>query len=296
MTAFFDRHVRTRPVRLDLYPPAKAGDLAYDLFCTPKRSSRRSPDHALLAERARFHLRNATWVEVPTTEGRVQAYVFEPEAGAPARGSVLIAHGWTSEASFMAVFAEQLRRAGFRVVAFDQPGHGRSGQEKASLIDCSRALLQVAEALGPIRFGVAHSMGGLALLLVGEGGPPMPRAYPFERYVLVSVPDAFRFITQEFADEVRLTQAGARAYERRLERIAHRPIDTFRASRFLAATGRPALVLHARDDTEVAFQHAEEIVAACPLAELRPFDGLGHRNILFAPPVIRAALSYLSQD
>ena len=296
MTAFFDRHFRTRPARLDLYPPALAGDLAYDLFCTPKRSSRRSPDHALLAERARFHLRNATWVEVPTTEGRVQAYVFEPDAGGASRGGVLIAHGWTSEASFMAVFAEQLRRAGFRVVAFDQPGHGRSAQEKASLIDCSRALLQVADALGPIRFGVAHSMGGLALLLVGEGGPPMPRAYPFERYVLVSVPNAFRAITQEFADEVRLPEAGARAYERRLERIAHRPIDTFTGSRLLAATGRPALVLHARDDREVAFRHAEEIAAACPLAELKAFDGLGHRNILFAPPVIRAALSYLSQD
>ena len=39
---------------------------------------------------------------------------------------------------------------------------------------------------------------------------------------------------------------------------------------------------------------AEEIVAACPKAELRAVDGLGHRNILFAPPVIRAALSYLT--
>ncbi|MCC7251213.1 alpha/beta fold hydrolase [Hyphomicrobium sp.] len=293
MTLFFDRRLRTRPVRLDHLPPALAGDLAYRRFCLPKLSTRRSADHVLLAERARFHLRNALWVRMPTTEGEVQAYVFEPEGDGPHAG-VLIAHGWTSEASFMAVFAEQLRRAGFRVVAFDQPGHGKSAQERASLIDCARALLHVAETLGPFKFAVTHSMGGLAALLVGEGGPPMARAYPFERYVLLSSPNSFSTITREFADELHLGPAATRNFERHLERVAHRPMATFTAANLLAATGRPALVIHARDDTEVVFRHAEEIAAACPKATLLAFDGLGHRNILFAPPVIRAALSYLS--
>ncbi len=196
----------------------------------------------------------------------------------------------------MAVFAEQLRRAGFRVVAFDQPGHGMSAQQHASLIDCSRALLQVAEALGPVRFAVAHSMGCLATLLVGEGGPPMAHAYPFERYVLVSSPNLFSSITQEFAGELRLGAAATRSFEQRVERVARRPIATFTAAKLLAATRRPALVMHARDDTEVVFRNAEDIAAACPLARLESFDGLGHRNILFAPPVIRAALSYLTDS
>ncbi|WP_072395533.1 alpha/beta fold hydrolase [Hyphomicrobium sp. CS1GBMeth3] len=294
MTQFFDRRLRAAPIRLDHLPPARAGDLAYMRFCLPKFSTRRSPDHVRLAERARFHLRNARWVRVPTSEGEIQAYVFEPE-GEPQAG-VLIAHGWTSEASFMAVFAEQLRRAGFRVVAFDQPGHGKSAQERASLIDCARALLQVAQALGPVQFAVTHSMGGLAALLVGEGGPPLTGSYPFERYVLVSPPNQFSVVTQEFADELHLGAAAARSFERHLERIAHRSVATFTAANLLSATGRPALVIHARDDTEVVFRNAEEIAAACPTAELLAVDGLGHRNILFAPPVIRAALSYLKDS
>ena len=293
MTLFFDRRLKTRSFRLDGLPPALAGDIAYRRFCLPTLSSRRSGDHTVLAERARFHLRNTDWVRVQTCAGEVQAYVFEPENGTP-RGSVMILHGWTSEASFMAVFAEQLRRAGFRVVAFDQPGHGKSAQRRASLIDCARASLQVAEALGPLHFAVTHSMGGLAALLVGEGGPPMARAYPFERYVLVSSPNRFTTITDAFADELCLGSAATRSFERHLERIAHRAIASFTAADLLAATGRPALVIHARDDMEVAFRNAEDIAAACPLAELKAFDGLGHRNILFAPPVIRAALSYLT--
>jgi pimeloyl-ACP methyl ester carboxylesterase len=293
MTTFFDRRLKARPVRFDRLPPGVAGDLAYRRFCLPRYSSRRSPDHVLLAERARFHLRHADWVRVPTTEGDIQAYVFEPDGKAPQAG-VLIAHGWTSEASFMAVFAEQLRRAGFRVVAFDQPGHGKSAQRRASLIDCARALLQVAEALGPVRFAVTHSMGGLATLLVGEGGLPMARSYPFERYVLVSSPNRFSAITEEFADELHLGAAATRSFEQHVARVAHRPIATFTAAKLLAATGRPALVIHSRDDREVVFQNAEDIAAACPKAELLAVDGLGHRNILFAPAVIRAALSYLT--
>jgi len=293
MTAFYDRRLATTRPRLDHLPPALAGDFAYRRFCMPRLSTRRSPDHAVLVERARFHLRNAAWIRVPTSEGEVQAYVFEPDG--ESRGGILIAHGWTSEASFMAVFAEQFRRAGFRVVAFDQPGHGLSSQRRASLIDCARALQQVADALGPVRFGVAHSMGGLATLLAGEGGPPMAKATPFERYVLVSSPNRFSLVTQEFADEHHLGRLAQRAYERHLERIAHRSIASFTAANLLSATGRPALVLHARDDHEIAFSNAEEIAAACPMAELKAFDGLGHRNILFAPPVIRAAISYLSE-
>ena len=296
MTTFFDRMQRRRQLRLNGLAPALAGDIAYRRFCRPVWSTRRAPDHVVLAERARFHLRKARWVSVPTTEGVMQAYVFEPEPGQATRGGVLIAHGWTGEASFMAVFAEQLRRAGFRVVTFDQPAHGKSEKERASLIDCSRAVIEVAEALGPIRFAIAHSMGALAVLHAGEGGPPMPRAYPFERYVLVASPNRFATVTGEFADELGLCSAGRRAYERHLERIAHRSLATFTATNLLAATGRPALLLHSRDDLEVSFQNSEEIVAACPKAELKAFDGLGHRNILFAPPVIRAVVSYLTAD
>ena len=283
-----------RPAVFAELPVALAGDLAYRRFCTPKLSSHRSADHDVLTERARFHLRKAEWIGLETTEGRVQAYVFMPERPSSSLRSVLIAHGWTSESSFMAVFAEQLRRAGLRVVAFDQPAHGKSERERASLIDCARAALTVAEKLGPFHSVVSHSMGGLASLLVGEGRKPIARHHPFERYVLVSSPNRFSVVTRNFSDEIGLSDAAHAAFERHLERIAHRRIEDFSAANLLNATGAKALLLHARDDHEVAFSCAEEIVAACPRAELLAFDGLGHRNILYAPPAIRAAVAYLT--
>lgn len=286
---------RLRRIEYASLPPARAGDLAFILFCTPKLSTHRSPDHEVLTERARFHLRHAEWIELATPAGRVQAYVWHPAERSTRPQTVLIGHGWTAESSFMAVFAEQLRRAGFRVVAFDQPGHGKSTGERASLVDCARALIYVADALGPIDHVVAHSMGGLAALLAAEGAKPMPHALAIARYVLVSTPNRFAAVTDKFAREIGLSRAAQNAYECRLERIAHRRIATFTAESLLNETGGKALLIHARDDEEVAFSESEIIAENCANAELLAFDGLGHRNILYAPPVIRAAVGFLTK-
>jgi pimeloyl-ACP methyl ester carboxylesterase len=279
------------PPNVGPHAPQAWGDFAYQRFCTPSLSRHRSPDHDQLVARARFHLRHAEELRIPTSTGDLQAYVFEPDG--PAIASVLLVHGWTGEAAFMSAFAEQFRRRGFRAVLFDLPAHGRSSGLHTTLISCAHAVREIAEALGPIQYAVGHSLGGHAVLLAGTGSAPMPHAYPFQDFVLVAVPNRFSQVTDSFSEELGLSPAARRAYERRLERIANRRIADFTGEKLLAETGRPALLLHSRDDADVAFRDAEEIVAGCQGAELQALDDLGHRKILYAPPVIRAATAYL---
>ena len=130
-------------------PPALAGDVAFRIFCTPELSQHRTHDHDELTARARFHLRHARWERVPTPAGEVQTYVFEPD-GEP-RGTVMLVHGWTSEAAFMTAFIEPLRRSGLRVVAFDFPAHGLSPGRRTNLADCARAMLARVRPLRPDR-------------------------------------------------------------------------------------------------------------------------------------------------
>jgi pimeloyl-ACP methyl ester carboxylesterase len=278
-----------------LHDPLLSGEVAFQQFCTPHLSRYRSADHASLVERARFHLRGGAPMRVATSEGDIQAYVFEPD-GPAAEASVLLVHGWTGEASFMAAFAEHLRKRAFRAVLLDLPAHGKSAGERTSLIACAHAVREVAEALGPIEFVVAHSLGGLAALVAGGGRPPMPRAYPFLGFVLVAIPNRFSEVTRRFGVDMALSPAAQRAYEHRLEGLAHRRIADFTGANLLAETGRPALLLHAPDDADVAFADAEEIAAACAGTELLACDGLGHRKILYAPPVLRAATAFLMRE
>jgi len=272
--------------------PDAWGEIAFQRFCTPAASRYRSADHHVLVERARIYLGNASPVRVPMAGADLQAYVLDPE-GAWNGASVLLVHGWTSEASFMTAFAEHFRRRGFRIVLFDFPAHGQSTPERASLIDCAHAVRQVAEALGPIEYVLAHSLGGMAALLAGGGGAPLPLGYPFRAFVLVATPNHFSTVTRTFGQDEGLSPEAQRAYERRLETIVRRNIADFTGLNLLKKTGRPALLLHSRDDPDIVFADAEEIAAANASAELIAFDDLGHRKILYAPPAVRAAGAFL---
>ncbi|MEQ1615901.1 MAG: alpha/beta hydrolase [Hyphomicrobiaceae bacterium] len=273
-------------------PPAQAGDAAFRIFCTPSKTEWRGADHRKLSERARFHLRHAEWLRVPTSSGDLQAYRLEPDKQ-PAEGTVMLVHGWTSEAAFMTAMAEPIRRAGFRVVLFDLPAHGLSPGRRTNLVDCARATLVVAEALGPLHAIVAHSFGGMVSLLAAEGRPPMPRALDADHVVLIACPNRLADVTGEFAARRNMTDAARRAFEQRLERVGRRPIDRFATAELLLSSRCRAMVVHARDDIEVPFHCAQEVVAASPAARLAAFEGFGHRNILFAPPVVRAIVRYL---
>lgn len=269
-----------------------AGAHAFGLFCTPASSSRRTADHDALVERARFHLRSARTTPITTSLGRLTTYTFEPEHAPLA--NVLLVHGWSAEAAFLGAFAEFLRRRGFRTVLVDLPAHGQNSGRQTNLVDCGRAVLEVAEAAGPFRFALGHSIGAMAVLMAGEGKLPLPRAYPFEAYALISMPDRFGDVTGQFSDEIGLSPAARRNFEKRLERLAGRRIAHFTGGNLLAATGKPTLLLHSRDDEDVPFACAEAMQAARPNAELIAFEGLGHRAILYAPPVVRAAAAFLT--
>ena len=121
------------------------------------------------------------------------------------------------------------------------------------------------------------------MVLAGEGKRPIPQPYPFEAYALVAMPDRFADVTRRFGEEQGLTPPALRAFERRLEHLAHRRILDFTGTNLLAATGRPTLLLHARDDQEVPFADAEAMAEQTSHAELQAFDGFGHRMVLVRP-------------
>lgn len=274
--------------------PTVAGARAFRRFCTPSLSSHRASDHDLLVERSRFHLRSAQRVLVPTIAGPVQAYAFapvEPRTGS----SVLLVHGWTGEASFMSAPADFFRRRGFRSVLVDLPAHGDCQRTRASLFDCARAIADVAAALGPFEIAFGHSVGALALLVAAGGLAPMHRKADFVGLVLVAPPDRFQDVTRRFGTEAGLDARAQRGFERRLERLARRPIAAFTGGRLLAEADRPALIIHARDDAEVPFDDGARIAAAYGRAELMAVDGLGHRAILYAPTVARAAHGFATR-
>jgi pimeloyl-ACP methyl ester carboxylesterase len=253
--------------------PGIAARWAETIFCTPPRNEPRSGEGAFLASGRRFSVQG---------EGQALA-VWEWGAGP----TVLLAHGWGSRAGRFGPLTLALAEAGFRVVAYDQPAHGRSTGRFASLPEFARALQAVGDAVGPVHGLVGHSLGGAAATLALRDG------LAAERVVLLAAPaDVTRFTTA-FADHLRIP-AGARVVMRRnLEARLRTRWEEMHLPTIARGFGTPALLLHDRADEDVPFVHGEEIAAAWPGARFVPTTGLGHRGLLRDPEVLQATVEFL---
>ena len=209
-------------------------------------------------------------------------------AGPAAAPAVLLVHGWGGRALQMGGFvAPQLER-GFRVVWFDQPGHGESAPGAVALPDMVRAVEALATTHGPFTAAIGHSLGAAALGLALRGGLALGRV------VFVSPPASMHEHARNFARLLGFTPRVREAMRRRFERRYGVRFADIDHSEELEQLRLPALFVHDRDDREVPFEHTLRLSARIPAARLLRTWGLGHRRILRDRDIVRAAVDFVS--
>jgi pimeloyl-ACP methyl ester carboxylesterase len=253
--------------------PGVAARWAESIFCTPPRHQPRAGDEAFLETGRRFS---------------VVSEAQELAAWEWGRGrTVILVHGWGSRAGRFSAMARALAEAGFRVVAFDGPAHGRSTGRLASLPEFARALGAVTRSVGRVHGLVGHSLGGAAVTLALRDG------LEAQRVVLLAAPaDVTRFSTA-FADHFRLPSGTRVVLQRNLETRLKARWDELHLPTIVRSLRPAALLLHDREDDDVPYSQAEEIAQAWPGARLVPTMGLGHRAILRDPAVVRRVVAFL---
>jgi pimeloyl-ACP methyl ester carboxylesterase len=96
----------------------------------------------------------------------LHAEVFGPRDGAP----IVLVHGWTCQLRFWTLQIQQLAADGFRVIAYDLRGHGRSGRPEHrdysidAHADDLAAVLDAALAEDERAIVAGHSLGGMTLV------------------------------------------------------------------------------------------------------------------------------------
>jgi pimeloyl-ACP methyl ester carboxylesterase len=210
------------------------------------------------------------------------------QAGPPAAPAVLLVHGWGGRGVQMGSFVAPLLAGGYRVVWFDQPGHGESGSSAVALPDFVRALEALAATHGPFTAAIGHSLGAAAL------GVALRRGIQLGRVVFVSPPASISEHAHNFARLLGITPPIREAMRRRLEhRYGVRFADIDRIDE-LEQLSLPALFVHDRGDTEVPFEHTLRLSGRMPDARLIKTYGLGHYRVLREPSVVRAVVDFIS--
>jgi pimeloyl-ACP methyl ester carboxylesterase len=206
---------------------------------------------------------------------------------AQAQPRVLLAHGWSSYALRFLPWVRALRAAGYAVVAFDQPGHGRSDAGRCTMACFARTLRGVANRLGPFEAIVGHSMGGAAAMLALADGAQAKRA------VLIAPaadPDA---ATSRFARKVGLVGGIVPRIQRHLEVQTGVTVHDLTAHVRAPSLAVPALIIHDLADAEVPWEEGESYARHWPGARLLSTSGLGHSRIVNDAATIDAGLRFL---
>lgn len=207
--------------------------------------------------------------------------------------TVYLVHGWGGRSEQLGAFVAPLVAAGHRVVAFDAPAHGASGPGRfgtsTTIPEFAAALHAAVQAHGRPHAVIAHSMGAAAsAFALREGVRP-------DRLVLLAPPANLRTMLHTFADHLGLGRRVRVGLERAVQRRVGLPFGAFDLPAMAGAVAiPPTLVVHDRDDREVAFSQATSISDAWPDTRLIPTTGLGHRKILRDPGVIDDVVGFVT--
>lgn len=201
---------------------------------------------------------------------------------------VLLVHGWEGTAVDVVPLATMFRAAGFGVVSFDHPAHGRSTGSRVTLPQMARAVLDVGRSTGPFAAVVAHSLGASAALLALSDGLSARCA------VLISPPHDARHFIRFTVRAMGLSDARVAGAIAHLERQVG-AVGGDETDRVAARLRLPGLVLHDPADRYVPFAHGEAVAAAWPRARLVPLEGVGHRRMLNDASVHADILSFIRE-
>jgi pimeloyl-ACP methyl ester carboxylesterase len=203
---------------------------------------------------------------------------------------VLLAHGWSGRGAQLAAFVEPLVEAGFSVLAWDAPGHGRSEGLRTDLPEFAALVEAVARRERDVHAIIGHSLGALAAALACARGARV------RRVVFVSGPAEPASFFRMCLQAAGLSAPSQAAAMSEMERVhAFRWDDTNLVRRSAALAGVPSLVIHDLADLDVPYREGARVAAAWPGSRLLATRGLGHRRILRDAVVVDAAVRFVSE-
>ncbi len=220
-------------------------------------------------------------VRIPTVRGRHLFGWLLPALHA--RRTVVVLHGWGSNAELMLPIAEPLARAGFNLLLFDARNHGTSDGDSFS------SLPRFAEDLG---MSIAwlkrhHSQRAECIAVlghsVGAGAALFEATRNRDIGAVISVA-AFAHpaeVTAGYLRPLHLPHAIIRLVILYVEWIIGQRFETIAPVNSVRRIPCPILLVHGTDDRTVSITDARRIFANCRAsgARLLEIDGAGHDSV-----------------
>lgn len=264
---------------LALLSPRSAAHFAFQLFCTPQ--NRQVPKIKILKYPILI-------VDLIFRDLKIKGYIWNRGA----LKKVLIVHGFSSSALKFQHFVEPLALRGFEVFAFDAPAHGSSEGKSTNAVQYAEMLQEVITTFGPFNHYIAHSFGGLAIMLAMEKKPQDDR----NRIVLIApATETSSAINSAFELLLIINKNVRKEFNQIIFATGGKPAEWFSINRALHNIEARILWIHDEEDDVTPIDDAENAISS-HLAKVKfiKTHGLGHRKIYHEIRIIEQVVLFLS--
>jgi len=243
---------------LSFAAPKLAADKALYLFATPRKGK-------ILDNQQEF-LNTSVQEKIFLNEIPIMTYSWEGEGN-----TVLLAHGWESNAFRWSKLIQKLRTDNYHVVALDAPAHGESGSSQFNALLYAEFINEAVQRFQP-QVLIGHSVGGMASAFYHK-------KYQFkelDKLVLLGTPSEFVNVFKNYTDLLGYNSRLRNHLNQMIvERFGNTP-ESFSAALHLNDIPTKGLVIHDRNDMIIPYDEALLINASFKNAKLITTEGLGH--------------------
>ena len=256
----------------------RAGQRAYGLFTTPPTPQLREKELEFLNTSTRFD----------TMRGgrRIVEYHWGEEL-AP---YILLSYGWGYNAGRWRHFVGPLVEAGYRVIAYDPPGHGQAVRERLNFVENVDIIADLIRHYGRPEVTIGHSFGGSCSV---QAMSFLPKTlHPRKMVVMGAFSNAQTSVFKSFKNGLGLHQGVYQEFENCIAAAAGDRFRSFDIGRGTAGLGHvPALIVHDPQDKVTSGNQALGFHAYWPGSAL--YLPLGARHHLGTPRVTNAIVDFV---
>ena len=207
------------------------------------------------------------------------------------QGPVILGiHGWSGAGIQFGAWVNPLVQAGYRVVLFDAPAHGRAQGESTDLFEIAEVTAKVAASVGRVHGILAHSIGCIAIARAIADG------LEADYLVMLAPPAGLSAVMDTLGRQLGLSPEvlgiHRQLMEERFGQSVWEQMDLEALSPSLTQRG---LIVIDNDDTSISPEESQRVHNNWENARVLRTRGLGHHRMLWNPLVVETVLRDLGR-
>ena len=236
----------------------RAAKKAFAIFCTPRKGKVRLEQYAFLEK--------AKSLRLEAGGEEIQTYHWQGD-----NETVLLLHGWESNAFRWRNLITFLKKENYNIVAFDAPAHGHSTGAIFNVplyTECTKA---VVDTFRP-KIVIGHSVGGMNTLYHQEKYPNKE----IEKIITIGSPSRLKDIMLNYQQMLNFNNTVLNGLDELFKSSFGFGIYEFSTSEFKGHLPKKGLIIHDEEDTIAPFSASESVHAAWGNSRFFKTKGLGH--------------------